>query len=141
IKVVVAIFSTTSVVICCDPLLQQGVVALIISSLSLISSQPNATGDSIMRSPMEKPFDSFRIMLKQKDEAYVATDGLSVHADAPYVAIDASFVAIFDPSVTTCDPNVATCDTNIATDAHMLQHMTPYVATSHPNIPIHDLFL
>ncbi|KAG5610912.1 hypothetical protein H5410_022193 [Solanum commersonii] len=28
--------------------------------------QPNATGDSIMRSPMEKPFDSFRIMLKQK---------------------------------------------------------------------------
>uniref|UniRef100_M1BW38 Uncharacterized protein n=1 Tax=Solanum tuberosum TaxID=4113 RepID=M1BW38_SOLTU len=39
IKVVVAIFSTTSVVICCDPLLQQNVVALIISSLSLISSQ------------------------------------------------------------------------------------------------------
>ncbi|KAG5621031.1 hypothetical protein H5410_006249 [Solanum commersonii] len=39
IKVVVAIFSTTSVVICCDPLLQQGVVALIISSLSLISCQ------------------------------------------------------------------------------------------------------
>ncbi|KAH0730346.1 hypothetical protein KY289_001534 [Solanum tuberosum] len=39
IKVVGAIFSTTSVVICCDPLLQQGVVALIISSLSLISCQ------------------------------------------------------------------------------------------------------
>ncbi|KAG5589629.1 hypothetical protein H5410_040143 [Solanum commersonii] len=39
IKVVVAIFSTTSVVICCDSLLQQGIVALIISSLSLISSQ------------------------------------------------------------------------------------------------------
>ncbi|KAH0716589.1 hypothetical protein KY285_012620 [Solanum tuberosum] len=67
IKVVVAIFSTTSVVICCDPPLQQGVVALIISSLSLISCQPNATGDSIMRSAMEKPFDTFRITLKQND--------------------------------------------------------------------------
>ncbi|KAH0710836.1 hypothetical protein KY284_012263 [Solanum tuberosum] len=67
IKVVVAIFSTTSVVICCDPLLQQDVVALIISSLSLISSQPNATGDSIMRSAMGKSFDTFRITLKQND--------------------------------------------------------------------------
>ncbi|KAG5632187.1 hypothetical protein H5410_003904 [Solanum commersonii] len=65
IKVVVAIFSTTSVVIYCNPLLQQGVVALIISSLSLISSQPNATSDSIIRSAIGKPFDTFRIMLKQ----------------------------------------------------------------------------
>ncbi|KAH0724663.1 hypothetical protein KY289_004773 [Solanum tuberosum] len=38
-RIVVAIFSTTSVVICCDSLLQQGVIALIISSLSLISCQ------------------------------------------------------------------------------------------------------
>ncbi|KAH0706542.1 hypothetical protein KY285_012315 [Solanum tuberosum] len=29
--------------------------------------QPNATGDSIMRSAMGKPFDTFRITLKQNE--------------------------------------------------------------------------
>ncbi|KAG5627697.1 hypothetical protein H5410_012915 [Solanum commersonii] len=37
IKVVVAIFSTTSVVICCDPLLQQGLVALTISNTNIMA--------------------------------------------------------------------------------------------------------
>ncbi|KAG5601685.1 hypothetical protein H5410_033055 [Solanum commersonii] len=64
IKVLVAIFSTTAVVICCDSLLQQGVVALIISSLSLISSQ-----DGSIVIPFEILSDFKKLNLKKNENS------------------------------------------------------------------------
>ncbi|KAG5609545.1 hypothetical protein H5410_020826 [Solanum commersonii] len=72
IKVVVAIFSTTSMVIWCDPLLQQSVVALIISSLSLLEE---LASEAVSSSQVEAEFSQKEYEEREKEKNEIDDDG------------------------------------------------------------------